>query len=748
MLVLLVWLGAFGRLPEEAELKDVNQSNASLVFSSDGTLMGKYYRVNRQSITNEAISPYVRQALIATEDNRFFEHHGVDVISLARVFVKSMLLGDRDQGGGSTISQQLAKNLYGRNDHGFISLPVNKLREMFIAKRLEEVYSKEEILNMYLNTVSFGENVYGIEAAARRFFSKPSANLSIPESATLIGMLAANTLYNPRMNPEKALKRRNTVLMRMHTQGFISEDQAEQFSREPVRLKYELMDANSGIAPYFRQHIRQEILQILGDRYDLESGGLRIYTTIDAGLQSYADAAIALHMKSLQQEFDRHWKGREPWEGQPGTFEQVLRNSGVYQKYAAKGLSHRQTLDSLSVPHKRQILTPGGEQVMEISSIDSLKHYLKMLNTGFVAMDAKTGAILAWSGGISFQYLPYDHVLSKRQAGSTFKPFVYAAALLNGMEPCSFFLNEQRTYEEFDNWSPGNSGGNYGGYYSMKGGLMNSVNTVTAEIMASTGPAAVATLARDMGIASSLPGVASLALGTAEVSLLEMVTAYSGFANQGVSVKPYGIVRIEDSEGRLVYQAGETYEYPGAFDQQTGLLMSSMLQAVVDSGTARSARTVYGLQSALAGKTGTTQDNADGWFIGYTPGLVVGAWVGAEMPAVHFRTTALGSGAHMALPIVAMTLREMETDRQPGSEYLTAFPPLPDSLQALLDCPSYSDEIPTEYLSRKEAREFRREEKALEDEQKPGEDLSTQEETKEKTGFFKKIRNFFRKKDK
>jgi len=282
----------------------------------------------------------------------------------------------------------------------------------------------------------------------------------------------------------------------------------------------------------------------------------------------------------------------------------------------------------------------------------------------------------------------------------------------------------------------------------MKGGLMNSVNTVTAEIMASTGPAAVVTLARDMGITSELPGVASLALGTAEVSLLEMVTAYSGFANRGVSVKPYGIVKIEDSDGRLIYQAGETDKYPAAFDEQTGLLMSSMLQAVVDSGTARSARTVYGLRSALAGKTGTTQDNADGWFIGFTPGLVMGAWVGAEMPAVHFRTTALGSGAHMALPIVATTMKKMETDHVLGKKYLTVFPALPDSLQAMLNCPSYTADIPVDYISRKEAREFRREEKVLTEEQEPAEEVSGQEEQKEKVGFFKKIRNFFRKKDK
>jgi len=586
LLILAIYLGLFGRLPNQEEIRSIRQSNASLVYASDGSLMGKYYRVNRQSIDNESMSIHVRHALIATEDNRFFEHHGVDLISLGRVFTKSFLMGNLDQGGGSTISQQLAKNLYKRKDYGILSILINKIREMFIASELEKTFSKEDILTLYLNTVSFGENVYGIEAAAWRFFGKPSSDLNISESATLIGMLAANTLYNPRLYPENALKRRNIVFDRMHTQGFISEEEAGKLKQKPIILNYRLMDINNGIAPYFRNFVRIRADRILGDDYDLESDGLRIFTTINPDLQSYAEEAIEKHMKKLQDEFGLHWKGREPWESNPAFFEEKLKQTEPYHKLQASGLAHSEILEALSVKHKRNIFTHNGEEVLEISTIDSLKHYMSLLNTGFLAMDAVSGAVLAWVGGTNFQYLPYDHVTSKRQAGSTFKPFVYATAIEQGMEPCQIFLNEKRVYDEFDGWSPGNSNGNYEGFYSMKGGLINSVNTITASIMAETGPGSVIELAHDMGVRSELPEFASIALGTADVSLLEMVSAYTGFANNGIPHNPSFISRIEDSDGKVIYRAEIEVEQQAAFSQETAVIMNIMLQAVVDSGTA------------------------------------------------------------------------------------------------------------------------------------------------------------------
>jgi penicillin-binding protein 1A len=750
LFVLSIYLGAFGKLPDATEITGIKQDNATLVYASDGSLMGKYYEINRQSINNEDISPYVRQALIATEDNRFFEHHGVDMISLGRVIFKSIIMGDGNQGGGSTISQQLAKNLFTRKDYGILSLPVNKIREMFIAPRLEEVYSKEEILTLYLNTVAFGENVYGIEAAARRFYNKPSSSLSISESATLIGMLAANTAYNPRINPENAKARRNVVLSRMFTQGFITQEQLNKTKDEAIKIDYRLMDINRGVAPYFREFIRIQAENILAGSHDIETEGLRIYTTINSSIQSFAEDAVARHMKKLQAEFNQHWKGREPLEKHPSTFDQALKRTDAYKKYQGGGMSHEEIMKALSVPHKRNILTGDGEKVLEISSIDSLKHYIQLLNTGFLAIDTKTGAILAWVGGINHQYLPYDHVLSKRQAGSTFKPFVYAAALQSGMSPCRFISNEKRVYEDYQDWSPGNSGGEYGGYYSMKGGLMKSVNTITAEVMIETGPSTVVDLAEDMGIRSPLPEVPSLALGTADVSLYEMLRAYSAFANNGIPVEPFGIIRIEDKQGNVIYENKEVVELRRAFDEDLGMLMTSMLEAVVDSGTARSLRSVYGLRSDLAGKTGTTQNNADGWFIGYSPNIVAGAWVGAELPSVHFRTTALGSGSHMALPIFGMTFRKIEANNKLSAQYLPPFAPLPLELLIELDCPAYTLEIPDEYLTRKERREFRKEERAFRKEDNKEEQVVEEESenAEEKPGFFKRVGNFFRKKDK
>lgn len=740
LLILLVYMGAYGKLPDETDIRNIRQDNASLVYSSDGSLMGKYFIINRQSIDNNNISPHVRHALIATEDNRFFDHHGIDMISLGRVLVRSILMGDMDQGGGSTISQQLAKNLFPRISHGFLTIPVSKFREMFIASDIEDIYSKEEILTMYLNTVSFGENVYGIEAAAWRFFSKPSADLNINESATLIGMLAANTLYNPRLHPENALKRRSVVLGRMHTQGFISEEQLEQLSLEAIRLQYRIMDQSRGVAPYFRNFIKGQLVELLGDSVDLETGGLKVYTTINSKIQGYAEKSIEKHMRKLQQEFDAHWKNREPWEDDPDIFKRKLIETKAYQKLLSQSLIHEQIIKELTKKHKRKILTTEGVQEMDISTIDSLRHYMRLLNTGFLAIDPDDGAILAWAGGINYQFLPYDHVLSKRQAGSTFKPFVYAAALEQGMHPCHFISNQRRIYEDYENWSPGNSNGKYNGYYSMAGGLMNSVNTITAEVMMETGPEAVAALAKNMGIRSELPVLPSLALGTADVALFEMVTAYTGFANGGVPVQPYAIVRVEDSKGNILYEAKERELLPPAFCKETGIIMNYLLQGVVDSGTATSARIVYGVNSRLAGKTGTTQNNADGWFIGYTPGFVAGVWTGAELPSVHFRTTALGSGSHMALPIFAMTVDAMESDHELRTKYLRPFPPVADTLAAMLDCPAFTHDLPLEYLTRKEKRDLRRELRNHEDLEEEGK--------KEKKGFFRKVGDFFRKKDK
>ena len=754
-LIISVYLGVFGKLPTAADIVSIDQDNASLVYAADGTLMGKYYLINRQTIDNELISPYVRQALIATEDNRFFEHHGLDLISLGRVIVKSVLLGNTSQGGGSTISQQLAKNLYGRKSYGVFSLPVNKIKEIFIASRLEDVYSKEEILTLYLNTVAFGENVYGIEAAAWRYFNKPSSDLDIPESATLVGMLAANTAYNPRLYPERSAARRNIVLSRMVVEGFIREEEATNCKEQPIQLDYNLMDMNRGIAPYFRAYIRKQLSYILkekyGDTYNPETDGLRIYTSLEMRLQSFAEQAVAKHMKKLQAEFDNHWKTKEPWYQYPEVYVNKLQKTDAYKRLKAAGKSKAEINKELEIPHTMQILTPDGEKVVEKSVADSLKHYLRMLNTGFLAIDPKTGAILAWVGGINHKYLPYDHVLAERQVGSTFKPFVYTAALNNGMSPCRIIANEQRVYENYDDWSPANSEGEYEGWYSMKGGLKNSVNTITVEIMMETGLSNVIALARKLNIDTRIPEVPSIALGTAEISLFEMVEAYTAFANSGYSVNSFGILRIEDSNGDVLYEQDFPQFGSVAFTEDVAAQINDMLQGVVNEGTGRTLRSIYGVHSDIAGKTGTTQNNADGWFIGYTPDFVAGVWVGAELPVIHFRTIALGSGAHMALPVFGLVVNKMENDRTLTNEYLSLFPVLTDTLLATLDCPDFTLEKPDKNIFDIVKDIFDKDDTkatAKEERRKAKKERKESLEKKEKKGVFKRIGDLFSKKKK
>jgi len=758
VLILSVYLGLFGKLPTEGDILAIKQDNASVVYAASGTPIGKYYLINRQSINNELISPHVRHALIATEDNRFFEHHGLDFISLGRVLFKSVLLGNTDQGGGSTISQQLAKNLFGRKDYGVLSLPVNKIKEIFIASRLEDIYTKEQILTLYLNTVAFGEDVYGIEAAAWRYFNKASADLDVSESATLVGMLAANTAYNPRLHPERSMTRRNVVLSRMVVEGFITENEADKYKSLPIKLDYNLMDMNRGTAPYFRAYIRKQLQEILkenyGDTYNPEIDGLKIYTSLNIEIQSLAESAMAEHMQKLQAEFDKHWNTKEPWHKHPEVYQNKLQRTDTYRRLKAEGKTKADIEKVLNDPHSMQILTHNGEQVVEMSIADSLKHYLRLLNSGFLAMDPKTGAIIAWVGGVNYKFLPYDNVLSERQVGSTFKPFVYTAALKNGMESCRMFSNERKVYEDYDDWSPANSEGEYEGWYSMKGGLKNSVNTITAEIMMETGPSNVIALARNLNIDADIPKVPSIALGTAGISLLEMIEAYSAFANNGYPVNSYGIQRIEDSDGNILYDHDNSVNSTPAFTEDVSAQITYMLQGVVNEGTGRTLHSIYGVSSDIAGKTGTTQNNADGWFIGYTPGFVAGAWVGAEFPVIHFRTLALGSGAHTALPVFGLVVNNMEKDNTMVEKYLSPFPDPGDSLLLVLDCPDFTLEDPdknifdkirdvftkddSDTLTKKEKRRAGKEQKKFEDE--VGKE--------EKEGFFKRIGNLFKKKKK
>lgn len=648
--IFLIWIGMFGKLPTPEELARIENHTASEVYTADGELMGRYFLENRLRTSAEDISPHVLNALVATEDARFFEHKGIDYIGLGRVILKTVILGNMSQGGGSTISQQLAKNLYPRKGRSVFSMAISKVKEAITAARIEKVYSKEQVLILYLNTVPFGEDIYGIETAAQRFFSIGASELNPPRAATLIGMLAANTAYSPRLHPERSMKRRNTVLKRMLEQGDIGQTEYEKWKDEAIKLRYKRIDHNTGIAPYFRGVLKKDIEEILkrehNDTISLFTDGLIIYTSIDSRLQELAANALVRHMDRLQEELNSQWEGLEVFEG-------------------AKQLT------------------------------DSLLQAKMTLHSGFLAIDPHNGDILAWVGGRDHSLYQYDHVTSKRQVGSTFKPIVYAAALEKGIKPCDFYSNERRVYEEYSNWSPGNSHGEYEGYYSVKGALAHSVNTVSAEIIMETGPGRVVQLAKEMGIESDIPELPSIALGTADISLKEMVTAYSSFINNGYPVRPSGLVRIEDKRGNELYSSKK--ENDGklrAISNETASLMTYMLKEVADSGTARSLRSVYRLKSELGGKTGTTQNGADGWFIGFTPNLLAGCWVGADDPRVHFRKGSMGQGAYMALPVFARFVQGMERSSAHRQYIAGSFPLLQSHQLRKLDCVNWSDKDP------------------------------------------------------
>ena len=696
----LVWIGLFGRLPKTNEIKNVKNQTASAVYSADGVMIGKYFYQNRLSIENKNISKHVKNALVATEDSRFFEHKGLDFVSLGRVILKTVVLRNKQQGGGSTISQQLAKNLYPRHSFGIFTIPVNKAKEIFIAARIEKVFTKEEVLGLYLNTVPFGENIYGIEVAANRFFAKSSSNLTPPEAATLVGMLAANTAYSPRINPERSQQRRNIVLDRMHAQGFLTLDETDTYKKTKIALAYSRIDQNNGLAPYFLEQVRIQAESILkseyGEEYNIYSDGLRIYTTLDAKLQSFAAKAVQEHMKYLQGMFEEHWGKRDPWYNNPDVYLNALRQSSRYQVLKNKGFNDKDIQAELQKPINTTIFSYDGTKKATISPADSVKKTLRMLHAGFMAMNPTNGHVLAWEGGIGYQQFQYDHVTAKRQVGSTFKPIVFATALNQGFNPCEYISNERRIYSKFNDWSPSNTDGDHHGFYSLKGGLVHSVNTISAEVINKTGISDVISTARKMGIESSIPQVPSIALGSADISLKEMVTAYSAFANYGTAVEPVMLLRIEDGQGKVLYKAEPNEPLEAAFNEETSRMMVQILREVIERGTGSSLRTRYGLKGDYGGKTGTSQNNADGWFIGFTPNIVAGAWVGGANPAIHFRSTSLGQGAHMALPIFGKFMQQAENSPNHRNIRSQMFYPVPEDLVAMLDCADFLEEVPAE----------------------------------------------------
>ena len=673
-LYISIYLGFFGKVPTTKQLSSIKQEEATQVLDKEGLLIGKYYVYDRQPLHYHDFPKHLIEALVATEDVRFFEHDGIDNISLLRVFVKSIILQDKSAGGGSTITLQLAKNLYGRNNYKLFSLVINKFRESIIAKRIEAIYSKKEILTMYLNTVPFSDNTYGIESAALKFFNKPALQLTEAEVATLIGTLKANNYYNPRLYPKRSIERRNVVLNQMVKYANMPQDSADFYSKKPLGLDYKSFNHDLGIAPYFREQVKKELAAILdtiknpdGEPYDLYRDGLIVHTTLDVGMQLFAEAAMKEHLSVLQNDFETSYGNQSPWNTDKKLIEASFKALPQYKSYKKEGLSEAQIQDSLSIKRDIELFNWKGDTIQKISVLDSLKHYLKFLNTGMLSIEPKTGAIRTYIGGIDYRYFKYDHVSqSERQVGSTFKPFVYTAAIENGLKPCTYFSLAEVTYSNYDNWTPTNSGGEIQDpniNYNLEMALSNSVNTIAVKVLNQVGIDKVLEQAEKLGIEKELPNLPSLALGVAEINLKELTGAYASYVNQSSAVSPYCITKVTDRNGNVI-ASFEPKKTEAAYSDFTRQVMLEMMKSTVNKGTASRLRSTYNLTNDIAGKTGTTQDNKDGWFVGITPNLVTVTWVGNDNQGIGFKTTGLGQGANSALPIFAKFYDKLNSDAQ------------------------------------------------------------------------------------
>lgn len=697
--IVLVWTGFFGALPEKDHLKDIHHPVATEVYSADSVMLGRYYLQDRTPVGPSDVPETLKEALIATEDVRFYKHEGVDVKSLFRVLIKTLLLQRESSGGGSTITQQLAKNLYPRRSYAMLSLPINKVREMIIASRLEDVYTKDEILVLYLNTIPFADNTYGVKTAADRFFSTPVRDLRIEQSAMLVGMLKATHSYNPRLFPERAIQRRNLVIAQMEKYNFVTPQERKTLQAKPLALNYNNVGHNSGAAPYFRAYIKNELLEWCrnnrkddGNEYNLYTDGLKVYTTIDSRLQKYAEAAMQKQMKGLQEKFANQLSQKQLNE----VALRKLRQLPQYRSLKETGLGEKEILAALRKPVKTKIYTWDGIREVNMSIYDSVKHHMKFLQAGMMAMEPQTGEIRVWVGGIDHRFFQYDHVRpgTKRQVGSTLKPILYAAALEEGIGPCTYISARKTEYTNVDAWTPENMNEEtYDRKFSMEGGLSGSVNTVSVKLLERTGINDAINIARKMGITSDLPAVPSLALGTPSISMTEMVGAYGALANSGEYIQPRYLTAITDRKGKVL-EAFEPEEKPvRALSEESARLMVHMLKSVVSEGTGASLRSRFGVHNEVAGKTGTTQLNVDGWFMAITPRLVIGTWVGADDPKLHFKSTSLGQGSSTALPITAYFLQQVNQDKTLQGISKAKFAALPPELQEQLDCKTSKSDL-------------------------------------------------------
>ncbi len=744
----------FGEMPSFSDLENPSSNAASEVFSEDRKLLGTFHIENRSFIAFEDISPNLIKAVTATEDARFARHSGIDMIGLARVGVRTILMGDRNQGGGSTITQQLAKQLFPRENYDYSNplqkygrLFVIKLKEWITAVKLERNYTKNEIVAMYLNVIPFGSNAFGISAAAATFFNKTPLQLNVEEGALLAGIINAPTRYSPVRNYYNALARRSFVMKQMMRAGYLSEESYTLLCETPITLKYEQQDHNTGLATYFRERVRQTMnarkpersrysmredffadsldweqnplygwchknKKPNGDSYDINRDGLKIYTTVNSKMQQYAEESLISHLKNTMQpalDEEIKWKGGRIF-GKSMTNEEeqeylvrAIKQTERYRVLRNAGVSWNKIMENFRTPVEMTIFKwKGGETEVKMTPLDSLKYYKAFLRASFMVMDPHTGYIKAYVGGPNFKYFKYDMVKQgKRQVGSTIKPFLYTLAMQEGFHPCYKVPNIPQTFPEADStWTPKNASPTAmdGKMVTLKWGLALSVNNISAWLIKQFNPQSVVQMCHKMGVQSYIPPVNSIFLGTAEVSLYEMVNAYSTFANKGVRVMPMMVTRIEDRNGNVLTNFGATPKVE-AISEQTAYLMTNLLQAVVNNGTAARLRGAYALPGQIGGKTGTTQNQSDGWFMGITPQLAAGAWIGCEDRTVHFESLRTGGGSNSALPIFGMFLQKVYADKSLHISPEVQFE-APLNLRAVnLNCDTYEDKDNTPHDS-------------------------------------------------
>ena len=708
--------GWIGYMPPIEELQNPINRYATQVYSADGKLMGtwNYNKENRIMVDYAQLSPNLVKALVATEDARFYQHSGIDFIALGRAIIKRGIFGQKNAGGGSTITQQLAKQLYSSTAHSVMERVLQKPIEWVIAVKLERNYTKDEIITMYLNYFDFLHNAVGIKTAAATYFGKDPSNLTINEAATLVGLCKNPSYFNPVRNPERCRDRRNVVLMQMVKEDYLSEDDYRKYSAEPLALNFHVSDHKDGVAAYFRDFLRRYMMakkpersmypswnylryhmdsiyweedplygwcnknrKKNGEPYNIYTDGLRVFTTIDSRMQKYAEQAIDEHVvKYLQPAFDNEnrRKPTAPFTNalSPEQVKSILmrsvKQSERYRVMKEAGASEEEINRSFHTPTKMSVFTYHGEVDTTMTPIDSIRYIKSFLRCGFMSMEPKTGAVKAYVGGTNFVHFAYDMCMDgRRQVGSTIKPFLYSLAMENGFSPCDLAPNVQQTYMVAGHpWTPRNSGhARYGEMVTLKWGLAQSNNWISAYLMSKLNPSAFVQLLHEYGIRNpEIHPSMALCLGPCEITVAEMVSAYTAFVNRGIRSAPLFVTRIEDNEGNVIAQFQPRVNE--VISEECANKMLYMLKGVVDSGTARRLRFKYNLNGELAGKTGTTNNNSDAWFMGITPNLVSGCWVGAEDRDIHFDSMAMGQGATMALPIFALYMQRVYKDSQLG----------------------------------------------------------------------------------